>query len=162
MLKEILIADFKAESAVTKKLMERMPETQLDFKPHEKSASVLRLAAHVAALPKFIPLTVELETFDFSNLPKSFSPPMSKPELLESFDFYTKNAIDALEKIDESSLQQTIKIYFGTHLISEKTRFNEIQNLIRHIVHHRGQLSVYLRLFNIPLPNMYGPTADER
>ena len=162
MLKEILISDFKAESAVTKKLMERMPETQLDFKPHEKSTNVLRLAAHIAALPKFFPFLVEQDSFDFKNSTNPFPPPQNKDELLASFHFYYDKGLEALEKIDETSLLNSFKLSFGDHVLSEKTKFSEFQTFLRHISHHRGQLSVYLRLFNIPLPNMYGPTADER
>ncbi len=162
MLKEILISTFNAESAVTQKLIERMPETQLDYKPHEKSASVLRLAAHTVSLAKFIPTCLTEPSLNFMAFKSTFAPPMTKSELIECFHYYDDKAKEALANVDESALLQPFKVLAGEHIVSEKNRFDEIQSLIRHTVHHRGQLSVYLRLFNIPLPNMYGPSADER
>ena len=127
MLKEVLIADFKAESAITKKLLDRMPESQLDFKPHEKSASIVRLASHIAALPQFIPIMLNSDELNFAGFKSALTPPQTKSEVLENFKMMEQKTLEALEATTDEKLLGKFKVVFGEHVLSEKivlTKFN--------------------------------------
>jgi uncharacterized damage-inducible protein DinB len=147
------------ESATTRKMLERVPEDAFDWKPHEKSMALGRLAGHVAELVgMFVPM-VTMDAMSFGD----YTPfkPASVAELLEKFDKNVADAVELLKNQSDEQLPKTWQIKSGERVFIGMARGAFIRWLLSHIVHHRGQLSVYLRLRDVPLPSVYGPTADE-
>jgi len=152
-LSAALLAEFDEEMINTRKTLERVPEDRFAWKPHEKSSTLGRLANHIAQLPVMPAVIVK---------GRSSRPPdaTSKAELLTSFDETVAASRGALADTDDEYLARTIKITPET----SKTVYAALRGrgLMNHLIHHRGQLTVYLRLLDIPLPGMYGPSADEK
>lgn len=150
------------QSANTKKILERIPEDKLTWKPHEKSTAIGRLGMHVAELPNTIVRAIETESFDFAATP--FKPvfPNTAAEIIETFEKTLQKATEALEKATDDQLAVTWKASRGAQLVWEMPRRDVIRNTLNHIIHHRGQLTVFLRLLDVPIPKTFGPTADER
>ncbi len=159
---EPIIAELQQEAATTRKLLERVPQDQFSWKPHEKSMTLGQLAAHVADLYSFTaPITTQDE-LDFAG--GSYEPfvPADMKELLERFDKNVAESVRMLETQTDDRLLAAWRMRSGEQVFFEMPRITVIRSfMLNHIVHHRGQLSVYLRLRNVPLPPMYGPTADE-
>ncbi|HXG94767.1 MAG TPA: DinB family protein [Blastocatellia bacterium] len=161
-LNEIIIGELKHEANTTRKLLERVPEPALGWKPHEKSMSLGRLAGHVAELPGLIVPIVNQDELDFASGDYKPFTPTSRFELLEVFDKALSMAVDALQTATDEQLQKTWRLRSGDKVFGELPRIAMIRGLVlNHIIHHRGQLSVYLRLQDVPLPSIYGPSADE-
>lgn len=157
-----LLTEFQEESATTRKLLARVPDERFDFKPHEKSMSLGQLASHVADNPNWATMAIQTETYDF---PPDFKPyrAASQEELLEAFDRASKDASDALAGTNDEELAKTWTMTYGGNTMLSLPRLNAIRKLvISHMIHHRGQLSVYLRMNEVPVPAIYGPSADEQ
>jgi len=146
----------------TKKLLERLPSDKLTWKPHEKSQTIGRLGMHIAELPNTIVRTIETESFDFAAAP--FKPvfPNTTTEIMETFEKSLLKATEILEKIDDDQLPVIWKALRGEQLVWEMPRSSLIRRTLDHIIHHRGQLTVFLRLLDIPVPGTFGPSADEK
>jgi uncharacterized damage-inducible protein DinB len=160
-LNQALLPEFDHEIATTRKLLERIPEDKLGWKPHDKSMSLGKLATHLATIGGFADAIVGVDSFDVANSPPS--PELkSRTEILGSFD---KTSASARKAIAGASDEQLMKPW--TLLASGKTlltlpRIGVLRSFfMNHSIHHRGQLSVYLRLNNVPVPSIYGPSADE-
>jgi len=161
-LNEALIAELTHEAASTRKLLERVPTEQLSWRPHEKSMTVGRLASHVAHLPFLTELIVKDNEMDFRNTPYKLQEATDNTALLASFDANVQKAIAALQSADDERLRGIWTLKSGEHVIFQLPRVAAYRTMVMsHSIHHRGQLSVYLRLLNIPIPGMYGPSADE-
>ncbi len=159
---EPVIAELQHEAATTRKLLERVPEDQFAWKPHEKSMSLGRLAAHIAELYTFTAPISTQDELDFAT--GSYEPfaPANVAELLEKFDQSVADSIEILKTQPDDRLLAAWRMRSGEQVFFEMPRITVIRSfMLNHIVHHRGQLSVYLRLRDVPLPPMYGPTADE-
>ena len=149
---QALIVEFDQETANTRKLLDRLPENQFAWKPHEKSATLGKLANHLATLPTAIPVII-------NGMAKKPTDAESKSTLLEAFDQRVAKAREALSTATDEELAQTIRV---TPTIS-KPRIEALRGFVmNHLIHHRGQLTVYLRMLGVPLPGMYGPSADEK
>lgn len=151
--------ELQHEALTTRKMLERVPQDAFDWKPHEKSMALGRLAGHIAELPSMLVPMVTLDALDFGD----FTPfkPASVSELVEKFDKHVADGVELLKNQSDEQLPQTWQIKSGDKVFIEMPRGDFIRWLLSHIVHHRGQLSVYLRLRDVPLPPVYGPTADE-
>ncbi|MFL5578160.1 MAG: DinB family protein [Gemmatimonadaceae bacterium] len=161
-----LLPEFDQEMATTRTLLERVPEDRASWKPHAKSKSLGELAAHVANLPSMAPRTIFQTEVDMSppGGPAS-SPPRftSTAALLATFDEHVRQARTAIAGAADHELQVPWSLKNGGHTIFTLPRAAVLRSmLLNHIIHHRGQLSVYLRLVDVPLPPIYGPTADTR
>ena len=159
---ETLAAEMRQEAKTTRRILERVPEASFDWKPHEKSMSLGRLAAHVAELPELIIPALTQEEFDFAS--GQFKPfePRSTAGLLEKFDRNIGAAAELLEKQPDDRMGERWRLRSGDHVLFEMPRAAVVRFVgLNHVVHHRGQLSVYLRLLGVPLPSIYGPSADE-
>jgi uncharacterized damage-inducible protein DinB len=159
---ETLAAELRHEAKTTRRLLERVPEGSFDWKPHEKSMSLGRLAAHVAELPELIVPALTRDELDFGS--GDFKPfnPTSTAGLLEKFDRSINTAAELLEKQPDDRMGEKWRLRSGDHVIFEMPRAAVVRFVgLNHVVHHRGQLSVYLRLLDVPLPSIYGPSADE-
>src|SRR5215216_638074 len=159
---EALAAEMRQEAKTTRRLLERVPEESFGWKPHEKSMSLGRLAAHVAELPELIIPALTKDELDFAA--GEFKPfePKTTADLLEKFDRNISAAAEALQKQPDERMGEKWKLRSGDHVLFEMPRALVVRFVgLNHVIHHRGQLSVYLRLLDVPLPSIYGPTADE-
>ena len=160
-LKDSLLAEYDHEMATTKKLLERIPEEKLTWKPHERSRSLGGLGQHVANLPNWGVFILDRTELDLANVPPNPAEPASRAAILELFEDARVKTRKALDKTDAEfagmwSLKREGQEIFSLPKIAAFRSF-----VLSHLVHHRGQLSVYLRLNDVPVPAIYGPSADE-
>jgi uncharacterized damage-inducible protein DinB len=157
-----LAAELRQEARTTRRILERVPEGSFDWKPHEKSMSLGRLAGHVAELPSLIAPALTQDELNFAA--GTYQPfiPTSNAELLEKFDANVATAAELLGGQPDERMNDTWRLASGEQTFFAGPRTAAVRMLaLNHVVHHRGQLSVYLRLLNVPLPSIYGPSADE-
>ena len=158
-----LIGELKYEASNTRKILARIPEEQFNWKPHEKSMSLARLACHIAELPQWIAHIMTGTEFNFATDSFNRINVSSRDELIAIFELTIQRAIEYLEKATDDELNTSWTLRRAEIMRFELPRKVAIRNMVmNHIVHHRGQLSVYLRLLNVPVPGMYGPSADEK
>jgi uncharacterized damage-inducible protein DinB len=163
MIKEGLLAEYDHELATTRRLLERLPDDpdRLAWKPHPKSMSLGGLATHIANLPTWGESILNASSFDLAGLPPNLGAKTARGEILSFFDANTKRTRASLDRTDAEYLDRWTLKRGGQEMFS-LPKIAAFRNFVlHHIIHHRGQLSVYLRLNDIPLPSMYGPTADE-
>jgi uncharacterized damage-inducible protein DinB len=161
MISESLIAELKQEAIATRKMLELVPLEKSDWKPHEKSMSIGRLTSHVAELPTWISYTADQDELDFKKIDYKPFVPESNSDLLSFFDKNVKNAVKSLENCSDEDMRKNWTLRSGEQIYFTMPRVSVMRSMnMNHLVHHRGQLSVYLRLLNIALPGVYGPTAD--
>jgi len=162
-LKDALLSEFDQETALTRRLLERVPEPAWSWKPHERSMSLGGLATHLAQIPRWGLSILQREQYDMVH---DHSGPTAEKhtvaEVLTAFDAHTAAVRKALAECTDAQLAAPWAFRQGGHLIMSMPRLGALRRfLLNHLVHHRGQLSVYLRLQNVPLPPLYGATADE-
>ncbi|MDQ3180215.1 MAG: DinB family protein [Acidobacteriota bacterium] len=161
-LSEALVGELQYEAATTRKCLERIPETNFDWKPHEKSMTMGRLATHLAEMVGWVKDTVETPELDFATMDYKPFEPKTTAELIEFFDKNISAANESLKNVSDESMLENWKMRNGEQIYFDMPRIAVLRGFIlKHIVHHRGQLSVYLRLNDIPVPEIYGPSADE-
>lgn len=157
-----LFADFDGEIAATRRMLERFPSEHADWKPHEKSMTLGRLASHVAELPQF--LTSIATKPEFNAKVDSFVRVNERTAdgLVQAFDRFAAEARAALDALDPATLDDDWRARSGDQVWVSGQRNQLLRRMgTSHITHHRGQLSVYYRLLGVPVPGMYGPSADE-
>jgi uncharacterized damage-inducible protein DinB len=158
---QMLLPEFDQEIANTRKMLDRVPDGKFDFKPHEKSMSLGRLAAHVGELPTYATATLQLEKLDLTGEEKPFSP-ATRQELLTAFDKNVAEARQLLSKATDEELSKIWTLTYKGQQIFSLPRAAVLRGMVmNHLIHHRAQLGVYLRLNNVEIPGMYGPSADE-
>lgn len=164
-LSQSLIPEFTQEMATTRRLLERLPEDKLDWRPHPKSFALGALATHIAQLPSWTRISVSQDSLDIEPEPgKPYKAPIltSRAEILDLFDKHVADARAALEETDDATFMQPWTLLKTGQKIFTLPKVGVIRTMVfNHIIHHRGQFSVYLRLNDVPLPSIYGPTADE-
>jgi uncharacterized damage-inducible protein DinB len=159
-----ILMEFDRECATTKKLLERAPADKYAWKPHAKSMSLGQLAGHIAGLPHWVggsllPGEYDLAKAGLGGAPKE---PASRDALLKAFEESVAAAKAAMAQLDDAKAMGTWTLRKGPAVIMEMPRIAFVRTiLMNHGIHHRGQLSVYLRLLDVPVPVIYGPTADE-
>ncbi len=163
-IRDGLLAEYDHEMATTRRLLERVPEPHFAWKPHEKSMTLGGLAAHIANIPFWAGPILTAESFDLDELPQDTRPriPVSRDALVKEFDekVSATRALIAGAADPEMRARWTLK-RGGAEMFS-MPRIAALRSFVmNHSIHHRGQLTVYLRLQNVPLPPIYGPTADE-
>jgi uncharacterized damage-inducible protein DinB len=161
---ELLLQDYDMEIAMTRRILTAIPEADPDFKPHEKSMALGRLAMHVATLPAFGTTILTTPGMDMAN-PSQRWPDMTfrdREATLVAFDTTAKACRAALTGLSDAELAAPWKFSFGDRVISNGPKSLAYRHMcMNHLIHHRAQLGVYLRLNNIPVPGVYGPSADE-
>ena len=158
--REDVLREFDTEMATTRRLLERVPTDKGPWKPHEKSFALGHLAQLVSMMPGWIAHAVRETRLDFANNPfpgYSFQPTEA---LVQQFDGYVADARKALAEARDEDFDVDWSLAHGDRVFMTMPRREVIRQNINHLVHHRGQLSVYLRLVDVPLPSIYGPTAD--
>jgi len=162
MLSQSFIGELKHEAASTKRILERVPEGKFDWKPHEKSMSLGRLASHVAELPGFLNSILTMDDVDFAKGHYKALHPKTPEELLSVFQQKLDEVVETLQNTSDEKMQANFTLRSGDHVIATVPRMVAVRSMaLNHIIHHRGQIAVYLRLLDVPVPGMYGPSADE-
>jgi uncharacterized damage-inducible protein DinB len=160
---ELLLQDFDTEMQGARTTLERIPETNPDFKCHDKSMPMGRLAVHVATLPRFGTAILTTPGMDMATTQWPALTFESREKLLAEFDKLAAEARAALANASDADLQQPWKFSFGDKIISNAPRSRAYRSMFfNHLIHHRAQLGVYLRLNDVPVPPLYGPSADDR
>ena len=160
-IKDGLLSEYDHEMATTRRLLERVPDDKLAWKPHAKSKSLGELSSHVANLPLWGLTILNDASFDLAEPLPGAADHHSRQEIVAAFDRAVANTRATLNRTDpEFVAPWTLKR--GGHEMFTLPRIAALRSFVlSHIIHHRGQLSVYLRLNDVPLPPIYGPTADE-
>jgi uncharacterized damage-inducible protein DinB len=157
-----LISELEHEAAVTRKLLERVPADKFDWKPHEKSMTMGRLATHVAEMHGWTKPTVQDPELDFAKMDYKPFEPETTEELVAHLDKNLNEALEVLRDASDESWMEDWSLRNGEQIYFTMPKIAVMRSMVlSHIIHHRGQLSVYLRLNDIPVPAMYGPSADE-
>ena len=158
-----MIQEFEQEAATTRRVLERVPKDKLGWKPHEKSMSLGRLAMHIAVGPGFISSWALNDSFTMTGAPAE-PDAKSTADILAAHDASVAQTKANIAKVGDVGLGQTwaLKTPDGKTMMSMPKAALLRSIALNHIYHHRGQLSVYLRLLNVPVPSIYGPSADER
>ncbi len=164
-ISEMLLPEFDREMMVARELLRRVPVAKADWKPHEKSMTMGRLAGHVAELPGMAFVVMKAPVFDLAaRAADGHQPyvPASSEDLLQTFDKNVAEVRDAIAGAADGHFEEIWAMQFGQTVVASGPRLQMYRFVfMNHVIHHRAQLSVYLRLNNIPLPPMYGPSADE-
>jgi uncharacterized damage-inducible protein DinB len=159
---EALLAELQQEAKTTRKLLERVPQQALEWRPHEKSMTLGRLASHLAELPQWASMTIDRNELDLNTLPPTGLNSSSVQEILEVFDKSIADASESLKGLSDQKLMELWRLRRGDKVFFELPKIAVLRSVVfNHQVHHRGQLSVYLRLQDVPVPSIYGPSADE-
>ena len=162
-LNKAFMAELQYETSLTRKILQRIPADKLSWQPHEKSMSLARLATHIADIHGWPVLMLEASELDAAVTSLAPVPLHTVDELLQSVDDKLERTMAVLEKADDELLAQPWTFRRGEHVIFSMPRRQVLRGMvISHIVHHRGQLSVYLRMLDVPIPSIYGPSADEQ
>ncbi len=157
-----LIAEMEQEAAVTRKCLERVPADKFDWKPHEKSMAMGRLAVHIAEMFGWTASAILKPELDFAKMDYKPLEPANTDELVAFLDKTVAESIDILRNATDDIFVQDWTLRNGETVYFTMPRIVVMRSMVmNHIVHHRGQLSVYLRLNDIPVPAIYGPSADE-
>ena len=159
-ISQSLLPEFDHEMATTRKCIERVPDGKYDWKPHERSMAMGQLASHISEMTTWAVAGLKQDSLDLGNY-KPFLATTTK-ELLESFD---KNVVDARAAIagtDDAEYMKNWSLTKGGQTLLTMPKIAVVRTFVlNHVIHHRGQLSVYLRENNVPVPSIYGPSADE-
>jgi uncharacterized damage-inducible protein DinB len=164
MITDALLPEFDHEMGTTRRLLERVPDGEFGWKPHEKSMSLGELSDHLSNLPAWANIIVTATTFDLADASRNRRPknPASRAAMLATFDEKVASARAALASKTDAELTAPWTLTSGAQEMFTLPRISALRSFVmNHSIHHRGQLSVYLRLREVPLPSIYGPTADE-
>lgn len=162
---EGLLPEFDIEASNTRKILERVPEDKFDWKPHEKSMSMIQLASHLANILTWTKYTINQDSLDIAPVgapPFTLEPAKSRQELLDTFDQNRVAARVAIAGAADEHLLKPWALLAGGNTMFTMPRIAVLRtSVMNHSIHHRAQLGVFLRLNNVPLPALYGPSADE-
>ena len=155
-----VLKELEAEAIATRKCLEVIPENLFDWKPHERSMNLGYLSLLVAEIPKWIQVMIEESEIDFGTF-KHFKA-KNTAELVEHFDESLARAKNALQNISDESLDEPFHLKNNGQIVFSAPRKDHISSTVNHLVHHRGQLTVFMRLKDISVPSIYGPSADDK
>ena len=165
-LNELFLPEFDNEMKSTRRTLERVPDGKFDWKPHEKSGSMGWLAGHLAMLPWWATVTIHQDSLDLmpGGQPAPTPPaPKTTAELLALFDAKAAEGRAAIAGASDEALRQPWTLYKTGQQILQMPKFVVLRSFVmNHMIHHRAQLGVYLRLNNLPVPSVYGPSAGEQ
>ncbi|MGE3842858.1 MAG: DinB family protein [Vicinamibacterales bacterium] len=163
-LRDVLVPEFDHEMALTRRVLDRVPFESSGWRPHPKSMTLGQLASHVADIPSWASTLVQGDGYDMGTDPPE--PPAthaSAAVLLEAFDTNTRGARAILSNVSDAELLAPWTLRQREQPVFTSPRFSVLRGfLFNHVIHHRGQLSVYLRELGVAIPSIYGPSADER
>lgn len=154
--------ELKHELAITRRVLERVPTEQFGWKPHAKSMSLGTLASHMANLIGFLEMSLQGPSFDLATAPRPENP-ASTADILVRFDVNAENLHKALADVSDDAFNDIWSLTHGDKTLLSLPRTAVVRTMVlNHLIHHRGQMSVYLRLLDVPVPAIYGGSADEQ
>ncbi len=156
---QIYALELLSEAEAARKCVQSVPESLYEYKPHEKSMKMGNLALTVAGIPDWIRHIIEVGDVDFQTY--KLDTPKTTQEMVKFFDKNLAAAKQALEAVSDEALQKPFSLKMGEQVLTTGNKNDTIRDTINHLVHHRGQLTVYMRLNNIPVPKIYGPSGDD-
>jgi len=159
---EMFKTELANEAVITRKFLKILPEEKMDWQPHSKSMSMMRLSNHVAELPEWIDLVINTSELDFEKDPYDPADTGIRQELETFFEQCYEKALTALEDAEESVLYESWTLRAGDTIFSKSEKWEMIRHTLNQITHHRAQLGVYLRLLDIEIPSSYGGSADDQ
>lgn len=161
-LAQIALGDLDHELRTTRRVLARVPMDRADWKPHERSMTLGQLAAHLAGVPAWGTMTLTTEELDFAQPTPRPPAPTTTDELLATFDVGAARLQELVAAAGDEALRERWTARNGEHVVFALPRVGVLRGFIlSHMIHHRAQLGVYLRLLDVPVPSMYGPSADE-
>jgi uncharacterized damage-inducible protein DinB len=159
-LADSILIELDQEAQTTKRVLERIPDDKLAWKPHPKSFSLGQLALHIASVPAGVTAIVMQDSVEAPNFTQP--EPKSRREILDTFSKALESAKSNLRTMDDARMAATWNLTRGGKVVMSVPRGAFLRSvLLNHVYHHRGQLSVYLRMLDVPVPSIYGPSADE-
>lgn len=162
-LAQAFLPEFDHEMANTRRMLERVPNDKLEYTPHPKSKSMAWLANHVATIPEWVPFVIDCDSLDLAAVPPRPPLPTSREQLLSIFDAAVAAAREKLSGASDERLLAPWRLTMGEQVILELPRASVYRTVImNHLIHHRAQLTIFFRLNDVPLPALYGPSADEQ
>lgn len=161
-INEGFLIEIERETANTRRLISKIEDKHLGWKPHDKSMSVSELVGHIVELHNWVKGSLAVEKFDLATAYERFFP-TSMAEALDSLNSNVELNKEFITNMTDEDWQKLWTIQFGDHVIGTMPKIAALRFVIyNHLIHHRGQLSVYMRLLDIPVPGIYGPSADDR
>jgi uncharacterized damage-inducible protein DinB len=162
LIRDALLPEFDMEAATTRKVLERIPDDKLGWKPHTKSWTMEELAFHIAGLPEWGTITIGQDSIDVGGERPKHKAAETCQELLAKFDANVAAFRAALAEVSNETLMSPWSLKHDGNVLFTMPKVTVLRSWVfNHAIHHRGVLSVYLRLNDIPVPQIYGPTADE-
>jgi uncharacterized damage-inducible protein DinB len=159
---QVFLPELEHEMAGTRRVLERVPDEHLDWRPHEKSFTLRELANHVATLPRWIPIVLTTADVDYLTLPRT-EMEASAAAMAERLDALVEESKEHMTAAAPEAWTETWTLHYGDQTVFSMPRAAVYRSFVmNHLIHHRAQLTVYLRLLNAPVPGLYGPSADER
>ncbi|MBO2008635.1 DinB family protein [Hymenobacter negativus] len=155
------LPELEHEIILTRRVLERLPAASFDWQPHPKSMPLGRLATHTADMMSFLATTMQTQEIDLANELDVYQPATTPADVLQRLADGGEAAKQALAAADDEAFGLVWTMRNGQHVITAQPRREVVRHLISHMVHHRAQLMVYLRLLDVPVPAIYGPSADE-
>ncbi len=159
-LGKLFLAELKAETGSSRKCLERIPDKLFGWKPHERSMTMGNLATLVADMPRWIANVIDKSIIDFATYGQF--KPKDTAELIKQFDKNVEGVEKVLQKVSNKELSELFYLKNNGTTLFSAPKDETVSSTINHWVHHRGQLTVYMRLNDIPVPSIYGPSADEK
>ena len=164
-ISDSLLPEFDQEIAGARRTLERVPADKFDWRPHPRSGTLIWLAGHLANIPSWAPLTIDRDDFDMAPGGKAMAPPPTPAdtaELLATFDRHAAAARAAIAGAGDAELLKPWTLLSGGRKVMTLPKASVLRSFVmNHLIHHRAQLGVYLRLNDVPVPSIYGPSADE-
>jgi uncharacterized damage-inducible protein DinB len=154
------ISEVEQEAVATRKMLERIPPETFPWKPHERSMSMQRLSVLVADMFGWLQFMIDEDELDFAK-GYEMPDPKSTKELVDFFEKRLQDGLQSLKNASDDVFSQKWTLRRGENVFMETSKLEVVRQTINHMIHHRGQLSVFMRLKEIPVPPIYGPTADE-
>lgn len=156
------LIEVERETSNTKQLLDRLKDEHLSYRPHPKSMSLGELASHIVELHNWVKVALPHDIFDFHTMYKPFAA-STVQELINVLDEGYSANVAAIEGTSEEAWQRTWNLQAGEYVIASVPKIGAFRFILQnHLIHHRGQLTVYMRMLDIPLPGLYGPSADEK
>ncbi len=161
-ISEALLPEFDQETSKTRKTLERIPDDKLTYKPHDKSPTMAWLGGHLANIMNWAVFTVKMDSIDIGAPFPQPPLPTSRQQILDTFDANRKLAREAIAATADERWMQPWSLLKGPAVLFEVPRIAAVRSFVMsHSIHHRAQLTVYLRMNDVPVPALYGPSADE-
>lgn len=154
--------ELRQEYETTKRFLERFPEHQNEFSPHERSMKLMPLAAHLAEVFGWPAFIIDTEVLNFAEEGNQPTAAETRAQLMQTFHEGFIKSEEKLSTIDETTLENRWKMMMGDQTLSDWSKYEAIRHSINQAIHHRAQLGIYYRLLGIPVPASFGPTADEQ